>query len=162
MPRYLTPLVIPQQASPASPAAGYSTVYADTAGRLATRKPDGTVVPAAPGVVFAFSQAGPLSTGTGAFKIYNDTGFALTIRSARATVGTAPTGASLIVDINVDGTTIFGTQANRPTIAAAGTTNKTTGMSVTTIADGSAFTVDIDQVGSTVPGSNLTVQVFCQ
>jgi len=64
------------------------------------------------------------------------------------------------VDVNLNGTTIFGTQANRPTIAISGTTNKTTGMSVTSWADGDYLTVDVDQVGSTAAGANLTVQIF--
>jgi hypothetical protein len=44
-----------------------------------------------------------------------------TIRSVTAAVGTAPTGATLIADVNIDGTTVFTTQANRPTIAINGT-----------------------------------------
>jgi hypothetical protein len=91
--------------------------------------------------------------------MYNDTGRTLTIASVRASVGTAPTGASIIVDVNKNGTTIFGTQSARPTIAASGFTNKTTGHTVTTIADGDYFTVDVDQVGSSVAGANLTVQI---
>lgn len=161
MRRFTAPLALQQQSAPAAPPTGYSALYMDTTGRLVTKKPDGTVQPATPGTVFAFSVAGTLSTGVGAHRIYNDTGVTLTIKSVRASVGTAPAGASLIVDVNVDGVTIFGTQANRPAIAAGGNTNKTTGMTVTTIADGSYFTVDIDQVGSSTPGGNLTVQVLC-
>ena len=33
-------------------------------------------------------------------------------------VGTAPTGGSVVVDILLNGTTIYGTPANRPTIAS--------------------------------------------
>jgi hypothetical protein len=64
------------------------------------------------------------------------------------------------VDINKNGVTIFTTQGNRPTIAIAGTTSgKVTNMDVTTIADGDSLTVDVDQVGSTVAGADLTVQI---
>jgi hypothetical protein len=52
-----------------------------------------------------------------AFRVYNDTGEDLTVTGVRASVGTAPTGATLIVDVNLAGTTIFTTQASRPAIA---------------------------------------------
>jgi hypothetical protein len=32
---------------------------------------------------------------------------------------------------------------------------------VTSIADGAYFTVDLDAVGSTIAGSDLTVQILC-
>lgn len=107
-----------------------------------------------------FSIAGAVNTGVGGARIYNDTGATLVIRSVRASVGTAPTGASLIVDVNISGVTIFTTQANRPTIAAAGNTSgKVTNANVATIPDGSYFTIDVDQVGSGTHGSDLVVQV---
>lgn len=112
------------------------------------------------GRTLIWAAAGALSAGAGKFSWYNDTGVPLTVRSTRATVGTAPTGASVICDVNVAGVTIYGTQANRPTIAATGlTSGKNVGMTSTSIPDGSRVTVDIDQVGSTTPGEDLVVQV---
>lgn len=112
------------------------------------------------GRTYPFAKAGALVVGAGTFAIYNDTGVPLTIRSARATVGTAPTGAAIICDVNISGTTIFTTQANRLTIAAgAKTSGKNTSANVTTIPDGGYLTVDIDQVGSTIAGSDLLVQI---
>jgi hypothetical protein len=108
-----------------------------------------------------FSKGGVLTTGTGTFRWYNDTGRTLTFQSVRASVGTAPTGATIIVDVNKDGTTIYTTQGNRPTIATStNTIDDTTAPDVTTIADNSFLTIDIDQIGSTVAGSDLTVQVW--
>lgn len=79
----------------------------------------------------------------------------LTIDSVDLRVKTAPTGAALIVDINKGGTTIFST---RPQIAAAATSGGGSAvLSVTTLAAGDLITVDIDQVGSSVAGSDLTV-----
>ena len=110
--------------------------------------------------VVTFGSAGNAAVGTGQGRWYNDSGVTKTIVDARASAGPAPTGASLIVDINVNGTTIYGTQANRPTIAAAANTSgKVTGHSVMTIANGAYLSVDVDQVGSTVAGANLVVQV---
>jgi hypothetical protein len=54
---------------------------------------------------------------SGALRVYNDTGEDLTVTGVRASVDTAPTGATLIVDVNLAGTTIFTTQASRPAIA---------------------------------------------
>lgn len=113
-----------------------------------------------PTIVADFSKSGTLATGTGTFRWYNDSGSTLTIGSVRASVGTAPTGASLIVDVNVNGTTIYSTQANRPSIAASGNTATGGSKSTTTIANASYLTVDIDQVGSTVAGSDLVVSVW--
>jgi hypothetical protein len=111
-------------------------------------------------IVADFSQAGTLTVGTGVFRWYNDFGAALTIKEVRASVGTAPTGSSLIVDVNENGTTIFSGGTDRPEIAISGFTDTTTGMSDTSLADGNYLTVDIDQIGSTIAGANLTVQVW--
>lgn len=113
--------------------------------------------------VFAGSKAGTLATAVGLNRFYNDTGRTLTILAVRASVAQTSTGASIIVDVNKNGTTIFGTQSLRPTIAAASNTNKTTGMTVTSWPDGEYLTVDIDQVGSPgTEGGDLTVIVTAQ
>jgi hypothetical protein len=106
-----------------------------------------------------FAKSSTVAVATGALRWYNDTGRTLAFVATRATVGTQPTGASLIVDVNVDGTTIFTTQASRPTIAASTNTDQGETSDVTTIANGSYLTVDVDQVGSNTPGSDLTVQI---
>jgi hypothetical protein len=101
---------------------------------------------------------GAVTVTTGVHRLYNDTGRTLTISKVRSSATTSPTGSTLIVDVNLGGTTIFTTQANRPAIAISGTT--ATGVpDVTSWADGTYLTVDVDQVGSTIAGSNLTVSV---
>jgi hypothetical protein len=81
-----------------------------------------------------------------------------TIQGVWISAGVAPTGASIIVDVNINGTTIFTTQANRPSIAISGfVSSRVTNMDVITISEGQYFTVDIDQVGSTVTGQDLLV-----
>lgn len=73
---------------------------------------------------------------------------------------TAPTAADLIVDINVDGTSLWAsTQANRPTIAAAATSGTGTAFDTTTLTDGDILTIDADQIGSTIPGGQVTVML---
>lgn len=77
-----------------------------------------------------------------------------------AVVGTAPTGASLILDVHKEGTTIFTTQANRPTIAVGQAESPVSQRpNVTKFAAGDTFTLEVDQIGSTVAGSDLDVTV---
>jgi len=107
--------------------------------------------------VIPFSRSGSLAVAVGQGRFVFP--FAATITGVRASVGTAPVGSSLIVDINKNGTTIFSTQANRPTIAASGNVSGVAVPNTTSFAAGDYMTVDVDQVGSTTPGSDLTVVV---
>jgi len=110
-------------------------------------------------IVVPFAYSGAATVQAGALRWYNDTGVTLTVMSCRASAGTAPTGATLIMDFNKNGTTLFTTQGNRPAIAISGNTDKKTNMDVTTVADGDYLTADIDQIGSTVAGSNVVGQI---
>ena len=102
-----------------------------------------------------------IAAGTHRFYIHGPVGISWVITGGWASVGVAPTGADLIVDINKNGTTIFTTQANRPTIAIGGfDSGRVENMDVTSLADGDYLTADIDQVGSTVAGQDL--QVFIE
>lgn len=86
----------------------------------------------------------------------------MTILDVLLKVDTAPTGASLIIDIHLNGTTVFTTQANRPTITAGNTSATSAAPDVAAIAAGDKATLEIDQIGSTVAGKNLSVLVRCQ
>lgn len=85
--------------------------------------------------------------------------FALTITEVHIELDTKPsTGASFIADVNKNGTTIFTTQANRPTILTTG--NDGTGIpDITSVAKNDILTIDIDQVGDVTPGSDFIVQI---
>ncbi len=125
-----------------------------------TKIPVGQLPTAATARVLPYSYYGSLMVSTGTFRLYNDSGTDWTVTGVRASLGTAPTGTSVIIDINKNGTTLFTNQANRPTIAiSSNTSGNVTNMDVTTIADGEYLTVDIDQVGSGTKGADLTVQV---
>ena len=103
---------------------------------------------------------GALTVSTDVYRWFNNTGRTMTIKAVWISVGTAPTGSNILVDVNINGTTIFTTQANRPVIAATGFYSvRTTNMNITALTDGSYLTFDIDQIGSTVAGSNLIVTV---
>lgn len=109
-----------------------------------------------------WSKEGNLTTGTGTVRWYNRTGRTLTFVDATAAVGTAPTTQSILIDVNVNGTTCFvaSSQANRPTITATTNVgNTTTFDSIATITAGQYLTVDIDQVGSGTVGADLGITV---
>jgi len=72
-------------------------------------------------------------------------------------VGFAPTGADVIFDIHKNGTTVFTNQANRPRVVAGSTVGALAIPDVLAYAAGDVFTVDVDQIGSTLAGSLATI-----
>lgn len=106
-------------------------------------------------IVFSYAGAATTGSGTLGYPI----ALPATIHGVLVTAGTAPTGASLILDVNKNGTTIFTTQANRPTIADGSTSSSLAIPDVTAVATNDKITVDIDQVGSSVAGSDLVVVI---
>lgn len=109
---------------------------------------------------FTFAWPGTLVTATGTLRQYVEGAYKFV--SARASVNTVPTGATIICDINKNGTTIYTTQGNRPAIAISGNTITANSPDVTTFASGDYLSVDIDQIGSTIAGADLTVQIRLQ
>ena len=83
---------------------------------------------------------------------------AVTIQSIKAYARTAPTGASLIFDINKNGVSIFNTSADRLSIAS-GVNTSTVGTFSTSLAANDVLELDIDQIGSTFAGSDLTIVI---
>jgi len=127
--------------------------------------PDKTwaTIPTTPGegqpvelLLAASDETSDLTIGTA--KITFRMPFAMTLSSARASVGTAPTGAAIIVDINEAGTSIFSTRLTIDATEKTSTTAETAAViSDSALADDAEITVDIDQVGSTVAGKGLKV-----
>ena len=87
---------------------------------------------------------------------------ALTITGGKIEVGTAPTGAALVCDIHKNGTTLWTTQNNRPTVADAETSAAITVPDVTSIAQGDRLLLMIDQIGSTVAGKDFSLTLYCE
>lgn len=108
----------------------------------------------------SFSYTGTISLYAGDFRWYNDTGRTLTVSKVRAALGSAPTGSSAIFDVLKNGSTIFTTTANRPTIATGSNTGVSGIPDVSTVANGDYLTVNISQIGSTSPGGDLTLTVI--
>lgn len=83
-----------------------------------------------------------------------------TITRAFAYANTAPVGANLILDVNLNGVSIWNaTQANRVKILAGAQTGSQTSFDTTTLAKDDILTVDIDQVGSSTAGSDVVVTI---
>lgn len=106
-----------------------------------------------------FSTEGVLSTGSGNLRIYNELGRTVTISKVFLAVNTPSSGSSIICDVNNSSATIFSNQAHRPEIAAGAYTGYTTTIDLPTWADGEYLTFDRDAIGSSTPGSDLTVHI---
>lgn len=102
---------------------------------------------------FIWYLAGAISTGTDYSAAYV-VSCNLTIVQGYLYCKTAPTGDDLIVDINKNGTSVFSTP---PQINDGATSGSAT--SSTALASGDVLTVDIDQVGSTIAGADLTIHL---
>jgi hypothetical protein len=84
-----------------------------------------------------------------------------TITGVRVSVGTAPTGSAVIIDVLKNGTSIFAaTPANRPTIAVSGFTAVSGAPDTTTVASGEYLTISCTQADSNLVAADLTVQIL--
>jgi hypothetical protein len=114
-----------------------------------------------------FTKAGAVSVAAFGGRFYNLTKHPLKVLRAHASVGTAPTGASLIVDVKINGTSVYAAAGDRPTITATNFASNVNGNAPTKtdlddllVLPGQYVTVEATQVGSTVAGSDATVQVY--
>lgn len=76
-----------------------------------------------------------------------------------ATVNTAPTGASVVLDVKKNGVTLYTTSANRPTIAANAFASPVAYPNVTQCLKGDYLTADVISVGSTIAGADAVLMV---
>ena len=102
---------------------------------------------------------GTLSAAAGGLRYTNRAGAALTLREVHLAVNTAPVGAAVIVDVNLNGTSIFASPADRPQVAAGAYAGSSVLISTSAWAENAYLTVDVDQVGSSAPGADLVVTV---
>lgn len=107
----------------------------------------------------SMSVPGDLTVSSGTLRV--PIARAGTITGVRAMVNTAPTGASIILDVNLNGTSIYPTSA-KPTIAASGFDSGDTPPDTTALVAGDYLQVDVDQVGSTIAGSDAVLVVEIQ
>lgn len=104
-------------------------------------------------------ESSALTTGTAKFTFRMP--HAMTLTAVRASVGTAPTGSSIIVDINEGGSSILSTKLSIDASEKTSTTAASAAViSDAALADDAEITIDIDQVGSTVAGAGLKVYLI--
>jgi hypothetical protein len=110
-------------------------------------------------IVSASDETTDLTTGTA--KVSFPMPYAGTLLAVKAAVNTAPTGSTLIVDINEAGTSVLGTKLS---IDASEKTSATAASAATitdsALANDAEITIDIDQVGSTIKGKGLKVSLL--
>ncbi len=102
-----------------------------------------------------YTVDGVLTAETGQLRWYPPA--ACTLVSVFAAVGTAPTGSSIQVDVNKTGVSVL---ASPLSIAAGANTSSVTTPTTTAMATTDYLTVDVDSIGSTEPGRDLTVRII--
>jgi len=135
----------------ATAAAGSSGQAAD-AGHVHQRDTDVYKVPVG-------DEGTAITAGTNKIRFKAD--FTGTLVSVRAGVNTAPTGSTLIVDINKNGASMLGTKLSIDATETSSTTAASAAtITTTSITDDDEISIDIDQIGSTVAGAGLKVSLF--
>ena len=109
-----------------------------------------------------FEVDGAVSVATLADSWTNRSDVELAITGVDLVVGTAPVGASLVVDVKINGTTVFVAAGDRAAILTTAKTGSAvpnkTGEAVL-VRPGQVITAAVTQVGSGTAGSDLTVEV---
>jgi len=111
---------------------------------------------------FRTRVTGAVTVGAGKGTYTNTQDYPMRLREVNLYAGTAPTGADLVVDVNVEGTTAFSAQTGRPKVLAGQKVGKAVPAQAGKPVDvqpGQSVTVDVDQVGSTVAGADVLVVV---
>ena len=126
-------------------------------GTIATLDDIGTATPVPVEIGLACSDE-TTSITTGVAKVTFRMPCGITLTSVRANVNTAPVGSTIIVDINLGGTSILSTKLS---IDASEKTSKTAAtpsvISNSALSDDAEITIDVDQIGSTTAGKGLKV-----
>ncbi len=152
-----------ERANPSTPASNKVHMYAKDKGGVPTIyciDDTGDVYTLQEGrPTFLFTVTGTVTVATSVTPII-PAHRTLTIVKAYAVLKTGPTGANLIVDINKNGSTIM--TGTKLVVAAGATTGSQTTFSTTDLADGDSLTIDIDQIGSTIAGADLSVYLRCE
>lgn len=106
--------------------------------------------------VAASDETTAITTGTA--KITFRMPYAFTLTAIRASVNTAPTGSTIIIDANEAGSTILSTKLSIDASELTSTTAASAAViSDAAFADDAEVTLDFDQVGSTIAGKGVKV-----
>lgn len=109
--------------------------------------------------VAASDETTAITTGTA--KVTWRMPYAFTVTDVRSSVTTAPTGSTILIDINEAGTTIISTKLMIDATETTSTTAATPAViSDSSLADDAQMTIDFDQVGSTISGAGVKVCII--
>ena len=87
--------------------------------------------------------------------------YAGTLTAVKCDVNTAPTGSTLVVDINEAGVSVLSTKLSIDVGETSSSTAATPAViSDSALASGAVISIDIDQIGSTVAGAGLKVTLY--
>ena len=129
----------------------YSTAQVDAAVAAAT--------PTESIIIACSDETSAITTGTA--KVSFRMPYAFTLTAVRASVTTAPTGSTIVIDINEGGSTILSTKLSIDASEKTSTTAATPAViSDSVLADDSELTIDFDQVGSMVAGAGVKVYLI--
>jgi hypothetical protein len=110
-------------------------------------------------IIAASDESTAITTGTG--KVTFRMPYAFTLSAVRASVTTAPTGSTIIIDIKESGGTIFSTKLSIDATEKTSTTAASAAViSDPNLADDAEITINFDQVGSTVAGAGVKVYLI--
>ena len=125
-----------------------------------TLSADATTIKPTESLVIACSDETTAIT-TGTAKVTFRMPYAFTLTAVRASVTTAPTGSTILIDINEGGTTILSTKLMIDASEKTSTTATTAAViSDSSLADDAEITIDFDQVGSTIAGAGVKVYLI--
>lgn len=110
---------------------------------------------------YLLTKVGTLSVTTGFHPLSHVAFEDGTIVKVIAIVASAPTGADVIVDVNVNGSSIWD-PGNELTIAAGTTQAVVTAIDNPSVSELDLITGDIDQIGSTEEGASISVYVIVE
>jgi len=106
--------------------------------------------------IAASDEVTAITTGTS--KVTFRMPYAFTLTAVRASVTTAPTGSTIIIDINESGSSVLSTKLSIDASEKTSTTATSAAViSDSSLADDAEMTIDFDQVGSTIAGTGVKV-----
>ena len=100
-----------------------------------------------------------LAVGSIPARYYNRTGVSRIIQQVHLYCMTPPQGADIVVDIFMDGSSIFADPAHRPKVTSGNNTGYSTQIGTVNWAHDSYLTCMLVQTGSIYPGSDLVISV---
>ena len=155
--------IFTHSASGVTPNAGDASLYIKSDGQLYTRNSAGTERSVSPLEITLACSDEITALTTGAAKVTFRAPFAFRLTAVRSSVTTAPTGSTLVVDINNGANSALSTKLSIDATELTSVTAAVPAVIDATyqdFADDASITIDIDQIGSTVAGAGLKVCIY--